>query len=196
MVLGRRRDAGRTSLPPHNVPFTLIGARTALGRLVWIQRRIGACGGWSRGDCGDEHARSRGCGIGRVADDRCLEWGQATAIGGATGAVVGLVAITPAAGYVTPHCRRLRSERSAHARAYAAMQMRAARRIDDALDVFACHGVAGIVGALLTGVFASKAVNPGGVDSLIFGRRPTSCLSRVWPFFAQSPTSRRSHLRS
>ena len=52
---------------------------------------------------------------------------------------------------------------------FAAIQLRSRTKVDDALDVFACHGVAGIVGALLTGVFASKAVNPAGVDGLIYG---------------------------
>jgi Amt family ammonium transporter len=97
-----------------------------------------------------------------------LRTGQTTAVGGATGAVVGLVAITPAAGYVTPLAAIVIGIVGAVA-SYAAIQIRNRTRIDDALDVFACHGVAGIMGALLTGVFATKAVNPAGADGLLAG---------------------------
>jgi ammonium transporter, Amt family len=81
---------------------------------------------------------------------------------------VGLVAITPAAGYVTPLAAIAIGTAGAVA-SYAAIQIRNRTRIDDALDVFACHGVAGIIGALLTGVFATKAVNPAGADGLLAG---------------------------
>jgi Amt family ammonium transporter len=93
---------------------------------------------------------------------------QATAVGAATGAVVGLVAITPAAGYVTPGAALLIGALASCA-SQLAIHLRNRTGIDDALDVFACHGVAGIVGAVLTGVFASKAVNPAGADGLLFG---------------------------
>jgi len=93
---------------------------------------------------------------------------QATAVGAATGAVVGLVAITPAAGYVTPLAALAVGVIAAGA-SYVAMNLRARTRVDDALDVFACHGVAGIAGALLTGVFATKAVNAAGADGLLAG---------------------------
>jgi Amt family ammonium transporter len=79
-----------------------------------------------------------------------------------------LVAITPAAGFVTPRSALLIGAMAAGV-VYVAMQARAHTKIDDALDVFACHGVAGILGALLTGVFATKAVNPGGADGLLAG---------------------------
>jgi len=94
--------------------------------------------------------------------------GQATAVGAATGAVVGLVAITPAAGYVTPLSALLIGVVGALA-SNAAIHLRNRTRIDDALDVFACHGVAGIAGALLTGVFATTSVNPAGANGLLAG---------------------------
>jgi ammonium transporter, Amt family len=94
--------------------------------------------------------------------------GRPTAVGAATGVVVGLVAITPAAGFVTPLAALAIGALAAGA-SYAAIQARARTRIDDALDVFACHGVAGIAGAILTGVFATKAVNPAGADGLLAG---------------------------
>ena len=89
-------------------------------------------------------------------------------MGAATGAVVGLVAITPAAGFVTPRAALVIGALAAGA-SYGAMQLRARTRIDDALDVFACHGVAGILGALLTGVFATTSVNAAGADGLLAG---------------------------
>jgi Amt family ammonium transporter len=97
-----------------------------------------------------------------------IRTGRATAVGAATGAVVGLVAITPAAGFVSTRAA-LAIGICASLASYAAMQIRARSSLDDTLDVFACHGVAGIVGALLTGVFASKAVNAAGADGLFAG---------------------------
>jgi Amt family ammonium transporter len=82
--------------------------------------------------------------------------------------VVGLVAITPAAGYVSPASAIVIGALGAVA-SFAAIRLRTRTRVDDALDVFACHGVAGIVGALATGVFATRAVNPAGADGLIAG---------------------------
>ncbi|NUQ19800.1 MAG: ammonium transporter, partial [Gemmatimonadaceae bacterium] len=167
-MLGQRRDRGRTALLPHNVPFTLVGAG-----LLWV--------GWFGFNAGSALAAD---GIAAnalmtshtAAASALLVWvlidlrrtGQATAVGAATGAVVGLVAITPAAGYVTPLAAVAIGAAGACA-SYAAIQLRNRTRIDDALDVFACHGVAGIVGALLTGVFALKAVNPAGADGLLAG---------------------------
>jgi Amt family ammonium transporter len=93
--------------------------------------------------------------------------GEATALGAVTGLVVGLVAVTPAAGYVTPLAALAIGCLGAVA-SFGALRWRT--KVDDALDVFACHGVAGVVGALLTGVFATTALNPGGADGLLAGR--------------------------
>lgn len=168
IVLGRRRDHGRTTLRPHNVVFTLFGAG-----LLWV--------GWLGFNAGSALAAD-GVAANALATTHAaaaaalLTWaiieytrtGQATAVGGATGAVVGLVAITPAAGYVTPMSAIFIGIIAAFASHYA-MQLRNRTQIDDALDVFACHGVAGIVGALLTGVFATTAVNPAGANGLLNG---------------------------
>jgi Amt family ammonium transporter len=167
-MLGARRDRGRTALLPHNVPFTLVGAG-----LLWV--------GWFGFNAGsaltaDGVAANALLTSHTAAASALLAWvlldlkrvGQATAVGAATGAVVGLVAITPAAGYVSPLAAIVIGVLGACA-SYAAIQLRNRTRIDDALDVFACHGVAGIVGALLTGVFAQRAINPGGGDGLLAG---------------------------
>ena len=93
--------------------------------------------------------------------------GRATAVGAATGIVVGLVAITPAAGYVRP-IAALALGGAAAFPSYFALLWRARTRLDDSLDVVAAHGVGGTVGALLTGVLAEKAWN-GAADGALFG---------------------------
>jgi len=166
MIVGPRRDAGPAR--PHNVMFTLIGAA-----LLWV--------GWL-GFNGGSALAADGTAANAIATTQAaaasalLSWlviehmrsGRATAVGGATGAVVGLVAITPAAGYVTPVSALVIGALGALA-SNVAMNLRHRSTVDDTLDVFACHGVAGIVGALLTGVFATKSVNPAGADGLIHG---------------------------
>src|SRR6266516_3963774 len=88
-----------------------------------------------------------------------LRTGKATAVGAATGLVVGLVGITPAAGYITAPASLAVGALAALV-SYTAIQIRAKTLLDDSLDVFSCHGLAGVAGALLTGVFATKLANP------------------------------------
>ena len=168
IVLGKRHVVGRAPLVPHSVPFTLFGAG-----LLWF--------GWFGFNAGSALAASDIAALAfasthAAAAAGLTAWvlidltrsGKTTAVGAATGAVIGLVAITPAAGFVSTRSGLLIGALAAVA-SYTAMQIRARTRLDDTLDVFACHGVAGIFGALLTGVFASKVVNPAGADGLIHG---------------------------
>jgi ammonium transporter, Amt family len=168
LMLGRRHAISRGGLVPHNVPFTVLGAG-----LLWF--------GWFGFNAGSALSASalavtalvntHAAAAAALACWLLLDLTRSrrtTAVGAATGAIVGLVAITPAAGFVTPRAA-LFIGAAAAATVYLAMQVRARTRIDDALDVFACHGVAGILGALLTGVFATKAVNPAGADGLLAG---------------------------
>jgi Amt family ammonium transporter len=168
MMLGKRRDFGRAPLVPHNVPFTVLGAG-----LLWF--------GWFGFNAGSALAANGVAANAFVtthtaAASALTMWmlldllrnRHCTAVGAATGAVVGLVAITPAAGFVTPSAAIAIGVLAASA-SFFAMQLRARTQLDDALDVFACHGVAGIAGALLTGVFATKSVNAGGGDGLLAG---------------------------
>jgi Amt family ammonium transporter len=168
VMLGRRRAIERGALVPHNVPFTLLGAG-----LLWF--------GWFGFNAGSALGASGVAVIAlttthTAAASALCAWlvldlwrnGRTTAVGAATGAIVGLVAITPAAGFVTPRAA-LAIGVIAAVGSYSAMQFRARTRIDDALDVFACHGVAGILGALLTGVFATTSVNAGGANGLLAG---------------------------
>jgi len=100
-----------------------------------------------------------------------LDWkvkGKPTALGAASGAVAGLVAITPASGYVGPLssvCIGL----AGGLVCFTAVSLRTRTRVDDSLDVFGVHGIGGTLGALLTGLFAQKLVNPSGADGLLFG---------------------------
>lgn len=165
MLLGRRRDATQV---PHNVPFTMLGA--GLLWFGWFGFNAGSAlsaNGVAANALLTTHAAAAAALTTWMVLD-LIRTGTSTAVGAATGAVVGLVAITPAAGYVTPAAALAIGALAAGA-SYAAIQWRAKTRIDDALDVFACHGVAGILGAVLTGVFATKSVNAAGADGLLAG---------------------------
>jgi Amt family ammonium transporter len=167
LVVGRRRDYPSSSLLPHNVPFTLLGAG-----LLWF--------GWFGFNAGSALAAN---GIAALAFTTTLlapagtlvAWtfldiarsGKPTAVGCATAIVVGLVAITPAAGYVGPISAVVLGAIAAFP-SYFALIVRARTSLDDSLDVVAAHGLGGTVGAILTGVFASKAIN-GVADGLLFG---------------------------
>jgi ammonium transporter, Amt family len=166
--LGPRRDYRRVPISPHNVPLVLIGAG-----LLWF--------GWFGFNAGSALAANGIAALAFVntnaaAAAAVLTWavldsmrtGKITAVGAATGAVVGLVGITPAAGYVTAPAALAIGVLSVFI-SYFAIQLRSRSRLDDSLDVFSCHGLAGVGGALLTGVFATKVANPGGNDGLLAG---------------------------
>jgi len=166
--LGPRRDFRRVPISPHNVPLVLIGAG-----LLWF--------GWFGFNAGSALAANGIAALAFVntnaaAAAAVLTWavldstrtGKITAVGAATGAVVGLVGITPAAGYVTAPAALAIGVLSVFI-SYFAIQLRSRSRLDDSLDVFSCHGLAGIGGALLTGVFATKLANPGGNNGLFAG---------------------------
>jgi len=168
LVLGSRKDYGRTAVLPHNVPFVLLGAG-----LLWF--------GWFGFNGGSALAANELAGLAftntfLAPAATLVVWtlldyfrtGRATAVGGATGIVVGLVAITPAAGFVSPASALLLGAVAAFP-SYFVIQLRSRTRIDDSLDVFAGHGVGGLTGALLTGVLAQKVWNAAGSDGLLFG---------------------------
>ena len=167
VALGPRKDYARKAMLPHNVPFTLLGAG-----LLWF--------GWFGFNTGSALAASPSAVLAFVNTmlapaAALVVWtllelrrtGRATAVGGATAIVVGLVAITPAAGYVGPMAALVLGGLSA-VPSYLALSWRARTRLDDSLDVVAAHGLGGTVGALLTGVLAQKSWN-GVADGLLFG---------------------------
>jgi ammonium transporter, Amt family len=167
LVLKPRKDFARQAILPHNVPFTLLGAG-----LLWF--------GWFGFNAGSALGANPSAAlaftntmlapIATLAVWTLLDLkrsGRVTAVGGATAIVVGLVAITPAAGFVGPMSAILLGAVAA-APSYAALLWRARTRLDDSLDVVAAHGVGGTVGALLTGLLAQKSWN-GVADGLLFG---------------------------
>jgi Amt family ammonium transporter len=99
-----------------------------------------------------------------------LAWmdNKPSVLGFATGVVVGLVAITPAAGFVTPLAALIIGAVASPV-SYYAIKFRLGRGLDESLDVWGCHGMGGVTGALLTGLFATKTVNPAGADGLFYG---------------------------
>jgi ammonium transporter, Amt family len=168
LVLGSRKDYGRQAVLPHNVPFTLLGAG-----LLWF--------GWFGFNGGSALAANELAGLAFTNTflapmATLVVWtlldysrtGRATAVGAATGIVVGLVAITPAAGFVGPASALLLGGIAALP-SYFVIALRSRTRIDDSLDVFAGHGVGGLTGALLTGVLAEKIWNSAGNNGLLFG---------------------------
>ncbi|HYV99539.1 MAG TPA: ammonium transporter [Gemmatimonadaceae bacterium] len=166
--MGARRDFHLVPTVPHNVPFALLGA--GLLWFGWFGFNGGsalAADGVAANALMSTHAAAAAALVTWISLES-LRGGRASAVGAATGAVVGLVAITPAAGYVSPVSAIAIGALAAPC-SFFALQYRSRTRVDDTLDVFACHGVAGIVGAILTGVFASTAVNPAGADGLIAG---------------------------
>ncbi len=153
-IVGPRTNWPENGRPPHNVPFILLGAG-----LLWF--------GWF-GFNGASFFAAKGAGLSFATTSTaasaallawCLiEWlkdGKPTAVGAATGAVAGLVGITPGAGFVTIGSSLIIGAASALA-CFLAVRIKAAIKFDDSLDTFMVHGVGGTVGALLTGVFAVK----------------------------------------
>jgi Amt family ammonium transporter len=167
-VLGPRQGFQRTPLVPHNVPLVLLGAG-----MLWF--------GWFGFNAGSALAANGLAALAFVNTNTAaaaalvtwaaldtLRGGKITAVGAATGAVVGLVGITPAAGFVTARAAIVIGAACA-ALSYFAIQKRSKSALDDSLDVFSCHGLAGIAGALLTGVFATKLANPAAADGVLAG---------------------------
>src|SRR6266581_4694047 len=168
VVVGARKDYARQAILPQNVPFTLLGAG-----LLWL--------GWFGFNAGSALGANRSAALAFVntmlaPTATLVVWTvldltrtrKATAVGAATGIVVGLVAITPAAGFISPMSAIFLGAFAAFP-SYFALLYRARTRLDDSLDVVAAHGVGGIVGALLTGVLAQKSWNGGTGDGVIGG---------------------------
>ena len=167
LVVGKRSGFGSSSLLPHNVPFVLLGAG-----LLWF--------GWFGFNAGSALVAGPIASLAFVTTmlapaATLVVWtmldlmrsGKPTAVGAATAIVVGLVAITPAAGFISPMSAIFLGAIAA-VPSYFALILRARTSLDDSLDVVAAHGVGGTVGALLTGVFAEKSLN-GLFDGAIAG---------------------------
>lgn len=167
LVIRKRKGFGTVSMEPSSVLLTLLGAI-----LLWF--------GWF-GFNGGSALAANGTAVYAIVTTNvaaaaaaltwmALSWRQSrpSVIGVATGAVVGLVAITPACGYVdVPSSIIIGAVASVVS--YYCIRLRNRLNIDESLDVWACHGMAGTWGAIATGIFASKAINPAGADGLLRG---------------------------
>jgi Amt family ammonium transporter len=168
-MLGQRRDFGTPETDPHDLTMTVLGAS-----LLWF--------GWFGFNAGSAlsagslaaHAlvvTNVAAAVGGITWLMASWWrhGRPSVLGAACGAVAGLVGITPAAGFVTPSAAIAIGFGAGLLCFFAVDLLKHVIKLDDALDVFAVHGVGGIWGALATGIFATTAVNPAGKDGLLAG---------------------------
>jgi Amt family ammonium transporter len=168
LVIGARKGYGKVPMEPSRIPYTVLGAG-----LLWM--------GWF-GFNGGSALGANGVAVNAIvatntaAAAACLVWmllswwldEKPSVLGIVTGAVVGLVAITPASGFVKP-VAAIAIGGIAAAVSYFCIRLRQRWNLDESLDVWACHGMGGTVGALLTGLFATTAVNEAGADGLFYG---------------------------
>jgi ammonium transporter, Amt family len=168
IVLGRRLGYGKENMAPHNLPMTVLGAS-----LLWF--------GWFGFNAGSAISSGALATSAFVATNTAtaaaalawmvMEWGyrgKPTVLGAASGAVAGLVAITPASGFVGPLPSIIIGV-GAGMCCYVAVIWKSKFGYDDSLDAVGVHAIGGTWGALATGLFASKAINPAGGDGLFFG---------------------------
>jgi Amt family ammonium transporter len=169
LVIGRRKNLDRNAPAPHNLPLVVLG--TALLWFGWFGFNAGsalAANGIAVNAFVVTNTAAAAAGLSWAL----IEWvhnGKPTMFGTASGIVAGLVAITPAAGYVSAVSAILIGIFVSGFCFIAVSSIKPKFRYDDALDAFGVHCVGGIWGALATGLFASKAVNPAGADGLFFG---------------------------
>jgi Amt family ammonium transporter len=165
-LVGSRKDFGRQAMLPHNVPFVLLG--TGLLYFGWFGFNAGSAlaanGAAALAFTNTLLAPAAALAAWMTID--ALRIGRVTAVGAATAIVIGLVVITPAAGFVSP-ISALAIGALGAVPSYFAILWRARTRLDDSLDVLGAHGIGGISGALLTGVFAEARW--GGTNGLLFG---------------------------
>ena len=168
LVIKKRLGHGKEGMHPHNLPMTILGAS-----LLWF--------GWFGFNAGSALASGALATSAFTATNTATaasalawmvaEWiyrGKPSALGAASGAVAGLVAITPASGFVGP-ISSIWIGIGAGVICYIAVMLKPLFGYDDALDAFGVHGIGGTWGALATGLFASKAINSAGADGLFFG---------------------------
>jgi Amt family ammonium transporter len=177
MVVGRRKGYGSEHMPPHNLTLTIIG--TGLLWFGWFGFNGGSAIA-SNGLAGSAFLATHTAAAAAALSWMFAEWlshGKPTALGMASGAVAGLVAITPASGFVTPGAALIIGAIGG-VLCYKAVNLKNKFGYDDSLDVVGVHGVGGTWGAIATGLFASKAVNAAGADGLFYGN-PSLLLKQV-----------------
>ncbi|MCE5198964.1 MAG: ammonium transporter [Armatimonadota bacterium] len=168
IVLGRRKGFGREDFKPHNLTMTLIG--TALLWFGWFGFNSGSALG-ANGLAANAFVVTNTAAATAAIAWLIIEWihrGKPTALGAASGAVAGLVGITPASGFVGPMAS-IAIGAIVSVVCYSAIMLKGKLGYDDSLDVFGVHGVGGTWGAIATGLFASVAINSAGDNGLFQG---------------------------
>jgi Amt family ammonium transporter len=168
LVLGIRKGWPRDQMRPHNVPFTLLGA--ALLWFGWFGFNAGsalAAGNLAGYAFANTNTATAAALLGWIAVEK-LKYGKPTTLGAASGAVAGLVAITPCAGFVSP-LGSIAVGVLAGAGCALAVRLKTRLGFDDSLDVVAVHLIGGIIGSLGVGLFATLDTNPLGADGLFYG---------------------------
>jgi Amt family ammonium transporter len=169
LVLGKRVGFGSEKMEPHNLPFTVLGG--ALLWFGWFGFNAGsalAANGLAANAFVVTNVAAAAGGLGWMT----VSWvrhGHPSVLGAVAGAVAGLVGITPAAGYVSPASAILIGLGAGVFCSVAVDLLKSSLGVDDALDVFAVHGIGGIWGALATGLFADASINGVGSDGLLYG---------------------------
>jgi Amt family ammonium transporter len=169
LVLGKRQGYPDDISPPHNLPLAVLGA--SLLWFGWFGFNAGSAlsaGGLSISAFTVTHLAAAAAGVTWAILD-WLKHKKPTTLGMITGIVAGLVAITPASGFVTPMAAIWIGIGAGIIPWYVVTYIKAKFNYDDSLDAFGVHGVGGIWGAIATGIWASKAVNPTGADGLLHG---------------------------
>jgi Amt family ammonium transporter len=168
IILGPRKGYGRENFFPHNLPMTLLG--TGLLWFGWFGFNGGSALA-ADGIAGTAFVATHLGGMAGMAMWVLIEWfhtGKPTTLGAASGAIAGLATITPAAGFVGPNSAILIGLLAGIV-CYLGVMAKSRFGYDDSLDVVGIHGLGGLLGTLCVGIFASKAVNPGGADGLLNG---------------------------
>ncbi|MGE4441027.1 MAG: ammonium transporter [Desulfomicrobium sp.] len=168
LVIGKRKGWGKRSFLPHNLPMTMIG--TALLWFGWFGFNAGSALA-ADGLAGNAFVTTHVAAATAMLAWVLAEWkfhGKPTTLGAASGAVAGLVAITPAAGFVGIMASVIIGL-GAGVLCYFGVSLKSRFGYDDSLDVVGIHGVGGIWGALATGLFASQSINPAGFNGLFYG---------------------------
>jgi len=168
LLVGKRRGFGSEPMPPHNLPLTITGA--AMLWVGWFGFNAGSAlssGALATSAFVATHLATAGATLSWMLTE-WLARGKPTVLGAASGAVAGLVAITPASGFVGP-LSSIVIGAVAGFLCYNACNVKTKMGYDDSLDVVGVHGVGGTWGAIATGLFASKAVNEAGKNGLFFG---------------------------
>jgi Amt family ammonium transporter len=168
LVIGRRRGYGHEPMPPHNLPLTVSGA--ALLWFGWFGFNAGsaiAAGALATSAFVVTNTATASAALGWMFTEWAMR-GKPTVLGAASGAVAGLVAITPASGFVNPMASIVIGAVAGFL-CYSACNLKTKLGYDDSLDVVGVHGVGGTWGAIATGLFATKTINEAGADGLFYG---------------------------